>query len=324
VVFTNEDHITGGIPLITQGSSIMISDHLGTTLSVDEKPISSTAYGEGLTEGRFTSKIFIPELNSYLFPCRLYSASATCWTTEDPTGFPDGANNHAYALNDPTGNVDPLGTVAWDHYGPFDRQSFGGQLNSATPALFADQTVAADKSGNCFIHKMTRGRTYSAASTMHVTSATYYQIQGSNVLSSSTAFRNDLIDHETEHKDLRVAMAAKTHKAYEDWSANYGSTNLFPSAPDALSAFNADVTAATTATISKYNANLCNDNASGHPPGYTGGGPGLQSGTRVISGNTYNNYPMVVNKPIWGAAAKLAISQITITIPEKTAGTCEN
>jgi RHS repeat-associated protein len=321
VVFTNEDHITGGIPLITEGFVIVISDILGTTLSFGEVPTSSTAYGEGLTEGRFTSKIFISELNSYLFPCRLYSASAARWTTKDPTGFPDGANNHAYALNDPTGNVDPLGTVTWSHYGPVDLQAFKGTMQSAPPAVALAQTDQADQSGGCHLRKITQAATYTAGSLMTVPSATYYLIQGSNVLSSTAAFRGEMIMHEQTHLSLKQYMAARTYLVYENWSAGYESTNLFKSPGEALSAFNKDVAAAQTATISKYDVNLTNDNAPGHPN--PGGKPGPQSGTRSIGGITYNNYPMVGINSGWGGPAAVAIANIPITLPAKTKGNCE-
>jgi RHS repeat-associated protein len=109
--FTNETHITGGVPVLQDGQDAMISDYLGNTLVAGEQQFTSTAYGEGQERARFTSKPFINELNGFIFPFRLYSASTAKWSTVDPLGYPDGSNNTAYVNNNPTGDVDPLGLL---------------------------------------------------------------------------------------------------------------------------------------------------------------------------------------------------------------------
>jgi len=114
--FANEAHISGGVPALKSGKDIVISDYLGSTLVSGDENFISTAYGEGLEQGRFTGKVFVKELQSYAFGYRLYSAETNCWAYSDPSGFPDGANSIAYVGGDPLSKVDPLGL--WTIEGP--------------------------------------------------------------------------------------------------------------------------------------------------------------------------------------------------------------
>jgi RHS repeat-associated protein len=56
----------------------------------------------------FTGKPYIAELESYAFRFRTYDPELHRWTTEDPSGFPDGPNGSAYA---------PVPTFALDWQG---------------------------------------------------------------------------------------------------------------------------------------------------------------------------------------------------------------
>jgi RHS repeat-associated protein len=108
--FTNEAHVSGGVPVLASGTEAVVSDHLGNTLASGAKQFAGTAYGEGLEQGRFTGKVFVKELDSFTFHHRLYSPETLRWNTSDPIGFPDSENNVAY-MSDPTGGVDALGTA---------------------------------------------------------------------------------------------------------------------------------------------------------------------------------------------------------------------
>ena len=108
--FTNEAHISGGIPVMSVDQNVVVSDYLGSTLSIGESQFKSSAYGEGEEQGRFTGKPFVEELGSYVFHHRLYSPETLRWNTKDPTGFPDGINNSLYVCGDPVSKLDPLGT----------------------------------------------------------------------------------------------------------------------------------------------------------------------------------------------------------------------
>ena len=109
--FTNEDHLTGGVPVMAADRDAIVSDYLGNTLSLAHQSFTSTAFGEGLEEGRFTGKVFVKELGGYSFLHRLLAPELSRWTTFDPSGFPEGTNNSLYVKSDPCGDVDPLGLI---------------------------------------------------------------------------------------------------------------------------------------------------------------------------------------------------------------------
>ena len=115
--FTNEAHISGGVPVLIAGKAV-VSDGLGSTLAAGEQQFNSTAYGEGLEEGRFTGKPFVKELGNYVFNHRLYSPETSRWTVKDPLGFPDGTNNYTYVKNNPENSVDPMGTLTFTFSAP--------------------------------------------------------------------------------------------------------------------------------------------------------------------------------------------------------------
>lgn len=107
--FTNEAHVTGGLPMLNGDQEVMVSDYLGNTLSQGNAKFNGTAYGEGLEKGRFTGKPYVKELAAYVFMYRNYSSSTYRWNLTDPSGFPDGQNQHLYANNDPLLYIDSLG-----------------------------------------------------------------------------------------------------------------------------------------------------------------------------------------------------------------------
>ena len=117
--FTNEAHISGGVPLISSGTDVVISDYLGSTLASGENKYDGTAYGEGLEQGRFTGKSFVRELECFVFNHRLYSPETNRWTVPDPSGFPDGSNNLQYVEGNPISNIDPSGLYQQTAVEPF-------------------------------------------------------------------------------------------------------------------------------------------------------------------------------------------------------------
>jgi RHS repeat-associated protein len=121
--YINEGHITGGLPLVSQtseGVQYHQHDHLGTTVasySTDGAIISAyetTVFGQGELEdsrsARFTGKPYDADLGAYVFPFRYYDPESARWLSADPSGFPDGPNQHYYACV-PTMGVDPLGLL---------------------------------------------------------------------------------------------------------------------------------------------------------------------------------------------------------------------
>lgn len=108
-VYVNEPHLSGGVPVLVGDEIPVTSDYLGNTLSIGNQSFSGTAFGEGLEQGRMTGKNFVEELGAFLFKHRLYSPQSCRWTTVDPSGYPDGANNQVYVGNDPVSRIDPFG-----------------------------------------------------------------------------------------------------------------------------------------------------------------------------------------------------------------------
>jgi RHS repeat-associated protein len=122
VVYANEAHVSGGVPLaaIHAGSETaeieyFDSDYLGTTTAVysadgqvDAKLVGSYGAGSESSELRFTGKPYDADLDAHVFPYRNYKSEAGRWASADPAGFPDGPNQHYYACV-PTTGLDPLG-----------------------------------------------------------------------------------------------------------------------------------------------------------------------------------------------------------------------
>jgi RHS repeat-associated protein len=67
-----------------------------------------TGYQENEPVNFYTGKPFDMELGTYIFKFRNYSPEMQRWTTTDPSGFPDGANNYSY-VSTPVYMMDPLG-----------------------------------------------------------------------------------------------------------------------------------------------------------------------------------------------------------------------
>ena len=72
----------------------------------------------------YTGKPYDKDLGSYVFLGRTYNTDTTQWTTADPTGFPDGANNRIYSPA-PTQELDPTGYTDMyvDSFSAFDSGS---------------------------------------------------------------------------------------------------------------------------------------------------------------------------------------------------------
>ena len=72
---------------------------------------ANEANSEPTTSAFFTGKPYIQETENYAFKFRQYDPELARWTSADPSGFPDGANNRVYN-NNPLNGMDPDGK-AW-------------------------------------------------------------------------------------------------------------------------------------------------------------------------------------------------------------------
>jgi len=81
-----------------------------TALPAAEKEDSLPGMGVQPAEYFYTGKPYDSDTGSYTFKYRNYDPELNRWTTSDPSGFPDGANNSRYAPT-PTTGIDWQGLV---------------------------------------------------------------------------------------------------------------------------------------------------------------------------------------------------------------------
>ena len=77
----------------------------------------------------FTGKPYEATSENYIFKYRTYRPNLARWTTTDPNGFPDGANNLFYAPV-PTRSLDTLGLFSMEIFGDPDQGCFLAQNGS--------------------------------------------------------------------------------------------------------------------------------------------------------------------------------------------------
>lgn len=78
-----------------------------------EKASEATSQGYAAEETPFyTGKPYLASSGGYAFKYRSYNPELLRWTSEDPSGFPDGANQSRYAPN-PTSELDFMGLATW-------------------------------------------------------------------------------------------------------------------------------------------------------------------------------------------------------------------
>jgi RHS repeat-associated protein len=77
------------------------AQHAAPAVAVAQTPDEQTQF--------FTGKPYDATSGTYLFKYRSYNPGIARWTSADPSGFPDGANNFEYCLNFPTGYKDDNG-----------------------------------------------------------------------------------------------------------------------------------------------------------------------------------------------------------------------
>lgn len=119
--YANEEHVVGGVPALV-GNEVAVSDIIGTTLSIGQKSFLASSFGEGIKEGLFTGKPYVEALEGIVFKFRNFDSTNNRWMSPDPSGFPDGANNHVYVNSCPTTSVDPTGLAEL----PAEIPSFAG------------------------------------------------------------------------------------------------------------------------------------------------------------------------------------------------------
>ncbi len=97
-----------------------------------EKASEATGQGYAAEETAFyTGKPFLASSGGYAFRYRSYNPELARWTTEDPSGFPDGANQLVFAPC-PTSECDPTGLATQQIHSNLSVQLIVDKLNSIT------------------------------------------------------------------------------------------------------------------------------------------------------------------------------------------------
>ena len=81
-----------------------------------ERATEATSQGYTTEEAAFyTGRPYVVSSGGYTFKYRSYKPELARWTSEDPSGFPDGANSYCYINNQTTNSFDFLGLkkVLW-------------------------------------------------------------------------------------------------------------------------------------------------------------------------------------------------------------------
>jgi RHS repeat-associated protein len=95
-----------------------------------EKASEATKQGYVAEEAAFyTGKPYLASSGTYAFKFRSYDSELARWTSEDPSGFPDGANGNIYAPN-PTREFDFSGLWKWRFTGSNGSQIVPGSFTA--------------------------------------------------------------------------------------------------------------------------------------------------------------------------------------------------
>ena len=192
---------------------------LATIFAVALTAIGSSAHAEnipGIAEQPasyfYTGKPYDNDLGSYTFNARNYNPEINRWTSADPSGFPDGANNSVYSPV-PTTQFDPTGyakmtsyqgTINWydgnprpetftenfnDYYSdvnytPIDFSGFSGAFSSASSGTSIN-----------LVRNYNHGDTYAIGrGNYHLDGTVSINATGTKVFNGAVTLGNDTFD----------------------------------------------------------------------------------------------------------------------------------
>jgi len=258
--------------------------------------------------GFYTGKPYLAESGSYAFKYREYNPEMNRWTTVDPSGFPDGANNRLYAAV-PTSEFDweGLWTVSWS-----SSDYAGAGSTSASVAIDAMGTVTTVYDSNCGCYKaeVQNPFQFSLTGSQQLPEVGASFTGDGHTATIDATFRGTSITHENWHKTHDNDAGSKTYSALEGWSKNYVS-NGFKTQAEAQAAGVADFTAAETLAATAFNNFYTR---SGNHEGAGSGGTYYYYDSSVSTFRSFN--------PNWGGALDSTINSYSINFT-KTAGNCE-
>lgn len=310
--FVNEDHVSGAVPILAMREEAVVSDYLGSTLSSGNLRFESTAYGDGLENGRYTGKVFVKDLASFVFPFRLFSPEVARWNVSDPSGFPDGTNNHLYVSGDPLSKLDPSGLVEYT-WAPDEPYTGTGQFIPVTvtvkdPGTIKVKTVTTADNKTCYQPVVDKAFKAKSGGVLKIPLQAF--INGGYLYDST--FVATTRQHETWHKTHWQTVTDKTIETYEKWQNVYQG-NYFGSYSDALAAGNEDTETAFAEAQTMWQSNK--DKSADHE----GGNPAPIAEPRIENGN---HVWRSVN-PDWGQTLDNTLKKLNLTFDKKS-GNCES
>lgn len=222
----------------------------------------------------FTGKPFVDETGSYVFKYRNYDPELNRWTTSDPSGFPDGANNGFYAPH-PTNEWDCDGLYKYSY--SIKTESINSIWTGSNPVTaytvqpkpFVTQqfTLAAPTaSGGGFAVSVMRGFELTASSIVHLPEVGS-EANGGTVTGQ---FFSDMALHEGWHRALYLGFLDSVVTALEDWSGSYIS-NTFKTASQATAAAQTDLSRTLGVLTGYWNSLVSLQGTHPYPAGYVNG-----------------------------------------------------
>ncbi|MCE0499219.1 MAG: hypothetical protein LV481_14865 [Methylacidiphilales bacterium] len=150
----------------------------------------------------YTGKPYIADAGGYIYKYRTYNPEISRWTTADPSGFPDGANNFGYASN-PISHGDPLGLFL----------SGSGDPDLSYDETFWNSSYAAASAAGWTITQEALGTAESGAGSASFSESDEEEIQTSNLYGEG---------------QLGVLYAGQVYNAIQDFENSNPGANFGP------------------------------------------------------------------------------------------------
>ena len=255
----------------------------------------------------YTGKPYIDETGSYAFKFRQYDPELSRWTTSDPSGFPDGANNCIYGTNR-NNVVDTDGLLVCPITVGSDDSSTVGYTSFSSLSTTVSATFTTVQSGQGYVANATLGYSFTSGSTLHLVPTSGSRTVGTMTGILSQTFRDTTYTHEAWHGVIYAMALSRTYGNLESWSSSY-SSNVFRTSAQALSAASADMTNAFGVAGTTNSAFWSSLGTQGHGS--------VSTGATVNGVNCWESI-----NPEWGGPINEQASELTVAF-SKTPGNLE-